>query len=806
MSVYDEYMAFLKRKSQLSAGHGFAPVWMPEFLFDFQRALVEWAIWRGRAAIFAGCGLGKGQPAESPVLTPAGWVPIGKLTVGDQVIASDGKAYPVTGVYPKPEQDTYRVHFSDGVSYVVDLDHQHICRTNSERQRGKPWRVMSTADLLAVGNIRYGKNGKSRNYDIPVVGNVEFDAKASLPVDPYVLGALLGDGHFKGNIGISSADAQLIADVSDRLPAGVTLAAKSKYDWKVMTGLTGTRCHPFRQAIRDLGLLGKLSADKFIPVAYLFASPTDRLELLRGLMDTDGYIGREGTCQFYSVSNQLADGVMWLVRSLGGVPTRSLKKTSCNGKAGQPCHVVTFSLATHNPFRLERKARRWNPTPRDNGRWIDRIEFERRQPTVCISVASPDNSYVTEHFIVTHNTAMQLVWAENVARHTGKPVLIVSPLGVAPQTVREAHKFGMDAAVSREGNISGRLVVTNYERLHYFDPTLSLFGGVVCDESSAIKAFDGKRRKQVTRFLSHMRYRLLCTATPSPNDYIELGTASEALGELSQSEMLSMFFKASDKQRHSLFREGDFWNREKWFFRAHAEVPFWRWVCSWARALRSPEDLGFDGSKFVLPPLTVTQHVIEKEYTPPGELFPVVARTLKEQRDERKRSLTERCEKVAELVAHSEPAVVWCQYNPEGDLLEELIPDAVQVAGSDTDDHKEGAFNDFATGNVRVLITKPKIGGWGLNWQHCGHQTFFPSHSWEAWHQCLHRSHRFGRLGPVRADVVTTKGEEGVTANLQKKQRKAEKMFASLIREMNQHAGVTVEDRHCNTMEVPSWL
>jgi hypothetical protein len=401
-------------------------------------------------------------------------------------------------------------------------------------------------------------------------------------------------------------------------------------------------------------------------------------------------------------------------------------------------------------------------------------------------------------------TAMQLVWAENVVRRTNKPVLVITPLAVSQQTASEAEKFGIDCKASRDGKVHPNITVTNYERLHYFNA--NDFAGVVCDESSAIKAFDGKRRKQVTRFLSKMDYRLLCTATAAPNDFIELGTASEALGELTQSEMLSMFFRSTDNMRHSLFKEGDFWNRAKWMFRAHSELPFWRWVCSWARALRSPADMGFDDERFRLPELKVKQHVVKSEFVWPGELFPRVAVTLKEQREERQQTINERCAKVADLVNHDKPAVVWCQYNGEGDMLEKMIPGCVQVAGRHSDDEKEEKLIAFTFKKVRVLVTKPKIGAWGLNWQHCGHQTFFPSHSFEQFYQAVRRSLRFGRTSPVRVDVVTTHGEAGVTGNLQKKQRKADEMFSALVSQMNYHSGIVQEDRHNRLMEVPSWL
>lgn len=401
-------------------------------------------------------------------------------------------------------------------------------------------------------------------------------------------------------------------------------------------------------------------------------------------------------------------------------------------------------------------------------------------------------------------TPMQLVWSQNVVEKTNGNVLVLAPLAVVAQTVREAEKFGIEAKASRDGSVTSKITVTNYESLHKFNA--SDFAGAVPDEVSCLKAFDGKRRKQVTRFMSKMEYRLGCTATAAPNDFIELGTIAEALGVMTQSDMLGTFFLSSDKKRHSLFKEGDFWNRAKYFFRAHSEVPFWRWVCSWAISLRKPSDLGFEDGAFVLPPLEVTQHVVPTKFRFPGELFVRVARTLKEQREERKRSMIERCEMAAKLVDHNEPAVVWCQYNEEGDRLEKMIPGAVQVAGCNSDDEKAERLNGFSKGDFRVLVSKPKLASFGLNWQHCGHQTFFPSHSFEQWYQAIRRSLRFGRVGPVRVDVVATEGESGVTDNLQKKERKAEEMFAALIEHMRHGAAMQLPNKHINEMELPTWL
>lgn len=399
-------------------------------------------------------------------------------------------------------------------------------------------------------------------------------------------------------------------------------------------------------------------------------------------------------------------------------------------------------------------------------------------------------------------TPMQLVWAENVARKTGGNVLILTPLAVSHQAVREGEKFGIDVTRSNDGR-SHRITVTNYERLHYFNP--SDFVGAVCDESSILKSFDGARRGEITAFMRKMDYRLLATATAAPNDYIELGTSSEALGYLGHMDMLNRFFKNDMNNSFTGRIRGEV---IKWRFKGHAELPFWRWVCSWARAMRRPSDLGYDDDAFILPPLHEIEHLIEVRNIADGMLFALPAVTLKEQREERRRSLEDRCEHVARLVNDTgEPALVWCQLNDEGDLLERLIPDCVQVKGSDSDEAKEERMIAFADGKARVLVTKPKIGAWGLNFQHCAHITVFPSHSFEQYYQGIRRCWRFGQKRPVRVDIVTTEGERGVLANMQRKATQADKMFSSLVAEMN--SAIEIDRSLSNftkTQQVPLWL
>lgn len=398
-------------------------------------------------------------------------------------------------------------------------------------------------------------------------------------------------------------------------------------------------------------------------------------------------------------------------------------------------------------------------------------------------------------------TVQFLTWAQNVVEHTSRPVLVLTPLAVSGQTIREAEKFGIDAARSADGSRPARIVVTNYERLGAFNP--SDFAGVVCDESSILKSFDGSRKAEITAFMRKTPYRLLATATAAPNDYIELGTSSEALGYLGHMDMLNRFFK--NDQNNSATRRM-YGEAPKWRFKGHAETPFWRWVCSWARAMRKPSDLGFEDGRFILPPLQEVKHSVHARTNANGMLFNLPAATLPEQREEKKRTVGERCEQVAALVNHGDPALVWCQLNEEADLLEELIPGSVQVAGKHSDEVKERRFMDFIDGNIRVLITKPKIGALGLNFQHCAHVTYFPSHSFEQYYQAVRRCWRFGQTRPVRVDIVHTEGEAKIMENLQRKAAAAEAMFGNLVSEMNNAIRVCADRDYQNNVELPSWL
>ena len=399
-------------------------------------------------------------------------------------------------------------------------------------------------------------------------------------------------------------------------------------------------------------------------------------------------------------------------------------------------------------------------------------------------------------------TPMSLAWAEQVNRHTGKPVLFLTPLAVGFQIASEAVKFGHEAALSRDGKIPAPITVTNYEQLDKFDWTK--FGGVVCDESSAIKSFDGSRRAEVTEFMRRIQYRLLGTATAAPNDYIELGTSSEALGQLGYVDMLGKFF-VNDNRSVSSRGKGMNGKALEWRLKGHAAEPFWRWVSSWARAIRKPSDYGYSDEGHHLPALNIAETKVDATRPAEGTLFDVPAHGLQEEREEGRRTLVERCEAAATALVDAQPGIAWCHLNDESALLASLIDGAVEVVGSESPDAKEDKLAAFTRGEIRVLVTKPAIGAWGLNWQHCHRMTYFPSHSYEQWYQSVRRCWRFGQQHPVQVDVITTEGGSRVLANLQRKADQADAMFTSLVEHMN-NARTLDAHRYITPLEVPAWL
>jgi len=386
---------------------------------------------------------------------------------------------------------------------------------------------------------------------------------------------------------------------------------------------------------------------------------------------------------------------------------------------------------------------------------------------------------------------MQLAWAEAVTAKLNKPVLILAPLAVSRQTEREGKKFGIKVSVANS-DIDIRkngIFVTNYEKLDRFDP--SRFGGVVPDESSILKSFTGATRNALIERFREAPMKLCCTATPAPNDFMELGNHSEFLGVLTRTEMLSTFF---------VHDGGD---TSKWRLKGHAEEEYWKWICQWAVMIRKPSDLGYPDEGFELPPLTYHSHVVSSNRPLDGFLFQVEAQTLEERRSARRVSLDERVQVTADMVNQStEPWLVWCDLNAEGDALTRAIPDAVQVVGADTDEAKESRMLGFADGQFRVLVTKPSIAGYGMNWQHCPNTAFVGlSDSWEKWYQAIRRVWRFGQKKPVHCHVITSEAEGAVVKNIQRKEADAARMAAEMVKHMSVYNTEAIHKQTVRTAE-----
>lgn len=401
---------------------------------------------------------------------------------------------------------------------------------------------------------------------------------------------------------------------------------------------------------------------------------------------------------------------------------------------------------------------------------------------------------------------MQIAWADAVNRHAGHDVLILAPLAVAAQTVAEGKEIGVNVTLCREpGDVRSGINITNYDRLHKFD--VSRFGGVVLDESSVIKHHTSKTLAMLLNAFAQTPFKLCATATPAPNDWVELGTHAEFLGLCTQTEMLSEYFVHDGGETQT------------WRLKGHARAEFWKWIASWAALVRKPSDLGFDDSRYELPPLTVDQHTIKSSGHDQGEtgmLFALEANTLSERRDARRSSIEGRVLECAEMVnSDRQPWVVWCDLNAEGDALCKAIPDAVEIRGSDDPEQKERKLVDFAAGRIRVLVTKPSIAGFGLNWQHCARMAFVGvTDSWEAYYQAIRRCWRFGQSRPVNVHIFASDLEGAVVSNLARKERDAKAMADALSAET--HDAVIQEVRGVSrksnpyspaqAVKVPAWL
>lgn len=399
-------------------------------------------------------------------------------------------------------------------------------------------------------------------------------------------------------------------------------------------------------------------------------------------------------------------------------------------------------------------------------------------------------------------TIIELTIAKNYIHHLNKPVLIITPLAVAFQFIKEAKKFAIDdIEYCKDGKYKSKIVVCNYERLDKFNH--NDFDCVILDESSILKNFTGAIKSQVTTFLKKVKYRYLFTATPSPNDFIELGTSSEALGYLGFTDMLTRFFTNNEDtiKPQNIGTE--------WILKGHAKDNFFKWVSSWSISMRKPSDLGFSDERHVLPQLTVNHHAVknEKNMIIDGQiqLFNLVAKRLTEVREENKLTIENRCNLAVQLTNHYETSVYWVNLNNEGDLIEDMDDDAYQIKGSMDLDKKEDILMNFFQGHIKKLITKPKMTAFGLNWQHCNHTVYFPTFSYEQYYQAIRRFWRFGQKKEVIVDLVFSDGQKRVLDSLMAKSEKANQLFDRL--NSNVHKKYEYTNKEFNkTVNLPSFL
>jgi len=398
-------------------------------------------------------------------------------------------------------------------------------------------------------------------------------------------------------------------------------------------------------------------------------------------------------------------------------------------------------------------------------------------------------------------TIIELVVATNYVKATNKRVLILTPLSVAFQFVDEAEKFGIDdVSYSKDGKLHSKIIVTNYERLHYFDS--NDFDTVILDESSILKNFKGAIKSRITSFIKRVKYRFLFTATPSPNDYIELGTSSEALGYMGYTDMLGRFFRNNNNSIDARYAG------EKWYLKPHAVNDFWAWVASWSISMRKPSDLGCSDEKHILPKLKEVKTIVENKNTlfinGQGSLFNLPAKSFHEIKAQVRGTIKERCEAAVSKAQPHDTTVYWVNLNDEAKLIREIDSNAFEIKGSMSMDKKEEMLIAFSKGEIKKLVTKTSITAFGLNWQHCNHTTYFPTYSYEQYYQAIRRFWRFGQKREVLVDLILSDGQSKVMDSLMAKRDKANEMFEMLIN--NTRSYTKVDNQELKKITLPNFI
>lgn len=794
-----DYELFLAEKAVSAPMRGLAKI--PDLaphLFTHQRHSTAHALAAGGAGCFLDTGLGKAHPVDELVLTPIGLVQIGNLQIGDYVVGRDGLPTQVIGVFPQGQRPCYEVEFTDGAKTKCDLDHLWAVRTKVQKFQNKPFKTISLRQILADGL----ESQEGWRYFVPMCDPVQFDETA-IPIDPYALGALIGDGYLSnGGPRISSADAEILEAVAGAMPDGIQLQPYGGYDWGITTGTRNGRTknpNKVHVALKELGLAGKTAAHKFIPRAYKYGSVNTRIRILQGLLDTDGHIRpTDNNVEFSSTSLTLAEDVVFIVRSLGGRakirkhPTQRLM--SYRMSICLPDQIV--------PFALTRKASIYKPRQKYKPtRAICAARYIGEADAVCIKVAAQDSLYLTADCIVTHNTEVQLEFLKHALEATNGRALLLTPLAVAQQTKRRAERWGYEARVIREqSDRRDGINIVNYDRLGKIDA--ESFGSVSLDEASILKSFTGKTTRALIGSFARHRFKLAATATPAPNDHMELGQYAEFCGLMRSNEMLMRWFVA-DQTEMGRYR-----------LKGHAESDFWDWMASWSRFAQLPSDLGGDDTGFILPPLKIVRHQAERTAIKVGSgLFGNVNMSATNMHSVKRQTANARADTVGRIIADQpdETWLIWCDTNYEADSLKAAIPDAIEVRGAMGIDQKEELLDAFGTGQAKRLITKPSVAGFGLDWSHCARNVFVGrSYSYEMFYQAIRRTQRYGQKRTVEAHIVIAEGEDVTGANIDRKGADHERMWtamrSAMKRAMDRDEAVRKAYNPTLKGRFPSWI
>lgn len=768
------YEKFIESKSQIGGMSGFAPLWMPDFLFDFQKSLVEWAIRKGKAAIFADCGLGKtpmqlvwAQNIVEKMCKPV--LILTPLSVAPQTVREASKF----GIECKQSRD------GKVAAPITVTNYQQLHKFDSNDFSG----VVCDECFAPNTLVECVENGMVFKKYISTIKPNEIIINAS--------------GRDR---------------VIERHRREIDRAIKIEVGGK---HISASENHPF------FTQRGWVASIELTPGDYVMETPEAmRLvscgvcsevpgivgyEVLRDILFSEMENAPAGDCGESSQSRSCqTQGRVEVEMVCGGQPSGGKgagaysqfepNDTPRSASKSQP-DIASDEVQTFRAWRKwdrddEAAAVALGGLTRRMGSGVCLVTW----PKTCGLSDLLQNGFGTRREENLHRGGWQLPSFEK-----GNGCQENSHAGFVRVDGIEVLEPG-HPELEQWRDASG--VIYFYDLKAARHPSYSV-NGLLVHNSSILKNFDGVLKSAITEFMRRLPYRSLWTATAAPNDYIELGTSSEALGDLGFMDMLNRFFKKAESttSRSDEFRSGVY------RFRGHAQHDFWRWVCSWARAVRQPSDLGFSNERYVLPELRTIEHVVRAVTPRDGWLIDLPAITLEEQRSERRRTIKERCEMAASLIANTgKPAVAWCHLNDEGKLLERLIPGAVEVEGNDSDEFKEETFEAFSAGEIRVMVSKPVIAAFGLNWQHCAHETFFPSHSFEQWYQSVRRCWRFGQKNPVTVDIIASEGEAGVLSNLNRKALAAETMFARLVELINNELRIEQINRCTKPEEIPSWL